>query len=178
MSEYFILKSKNKLLFIFILFSLLITGCHPGYIVPGEVNVFSKSPIVHSGCAHLVIFPFKTSEKQVGIHPTLNVAKLFNQEISRNNHVNRITLIEDKSLFSNMEEEELQIQRALYIANNKKADLMMLGSIDYYYDSVSIDTKVIVSTMIISVESGEKLWWGTTPVTGKTGRNPSFTLII
>ena len=77
-----------------------------------------------------------------------------------------------------MEEEELQIQRALYIANNKKAALMMLGSIDYYYDSVSIDTKVIVSTMIISVESGKKLWWGTTPVRGKAGRNPSFSGII
>ena len=171
MKKYFILKSKNKLLFIFILFSLLINGCRQGYIIPSEVNVFIKSPMtVHPGCAHLVIFPFKTTEKQDGIHPSLNVEKLFNQKISRNNHVNKITLIEDKSLFSNMEEEELQIQRALYIANNKKADLMMLGSIDYYYDSVSIDTKVIVSTMIISVESGEKLWWGTTPVTGKTGK--------
>jgi hypothetical protein len=131
MSEYFILKSKNKLLFIFILFSLLIIGCHPGYIVPGEVNVFSKSPIVHPACANLVIFPFNTSENSPDL--SLNVAKLFNQKISRNNYTNKITLIEDKTLFSNMEEEELQIQRALYISNNKKADLMMLGSIDYYF---------------------------------------------
>ena len=165
------MKSKNKLIFTLILFSLLINGCHPGYIVPGEVNVFIKSPMtVHPGCAHLVIFPFKTTEKQDGIHPSLNVEKLFNQEISRNNHVNKITLIENKSLFSNMEEEQLQIQRALYIANNKKADLMMLGSINYYYDSVSIDTKVIVRTMIINVKTGKKLWWGTKSVTGKTGK--------
>jgi hypothetical protein len=170
MREYFILKSKNKLLFIFILFSLLIIGCHPGYIVPGEVDVFIKSPIVHPRCNHLVIFPFKTSEKSDGIHPSVNVAKLFNQEISSNNYTNKITLIEDKTVFSNMEEIGLQIQRALYIANNKKADLMMLGSIDYYFDSVSIDTKVIVSTMIISVKTGKKLWWGTQQVTGKTGK--------
>ena len=31
----------------------------------------------------------------------------------------------------------------------------MTGSIDYYFDSVSIDTKAIVSTMIISVASGK-----------------------
>jgi len=141
--------------------------------VPGEVNVISKSAMrVHPACAHLVIFPFNTSENSPDL--SLNVTKLFNQEISRNNHVNKITLIEDTSLFSNIEEEELQIQKALYIANNKKADMLMLGSIDYYYDSVSTETKVIVSTMIISVESGKKLWWGTKPVTGKTGKNPFF----
>jgi hypothetical protein len=163
------LKSKDKLIFTFIFFSLLINGCHQGYIVPGEVNVISKSAMrVHPGCAHLVIFPFNTSENSPDL--SLNVTKLFNQEISRNNHVNKITLIEDTSLFSNIEEEELQIQKALYIANNKKADMLMLGSIDYYYDSVSIDTKVIVSTMIISVQTGKKLWWGTKEVTGKTGK--------
>ena len=90
MREYFILESKNKLLFIFILFSLLIIGCHPGYIVPGEVNVFSKSPIVHPACANLVIFPFNTSENSPDL--SLNVAKLFNQKISRNNYTNKITL--------------------------------------------------------------------------------------
>ena len=52
--------------------------------------------------------------------------------------------------------------------------MVMIGSIDYYFDSVSIDTKAIVSTMIISVKTGKKLWWGTKPVTGKTGKNPFF----
>jgi hypothetical protein len=50
----------------------------------------------------------------------------------------------------------------------------MLGSIDYYYDSVSTDTKVIVNTMIISVESRKKLWWGTKTTTGKTGKKSLF----
>jgi len=169
MKEYFTLKSKNKLLFISILFSLLINGCHPGYIVPGEVDVISKSPMsVHFRCANLVIFPFNTSENSPDL--SLNVANLFSQEISRYNHVNKITLIEDTSVFSNIEKEELQIQKALYIANSLEADMVMIGSIDYYFDSVSIDTKAIVSTMIISVASGKKLWWGTKPTTGKTGK--------
>ena len=163
------MKSKNKLIFTLILFSLLINGCHPGYIVPGDVDVISKSPMsVHFRCAHLVIFPFNTSENSPDL--SLNVAKLFSQEISRYNHVNKITLIEDTSLFSNIEKEELQIQKALYIANSLEADMIMIGSIDYYFDSVSIDTKAIVSTMIISVASGKKLWWGTQQVTGKTGK--------
>jgi hypothetical protein len=127
---------------------------------------------VHFRCANLVIFPFNTSENSPDL--SLNVAKLFSQEISRYNHVNKITLIEDTSLFSNIEEEELQIQKALYIANSLEADMIMIGSIDYYFDSVSTETKVIVSTMIISVESGKKLWWGTKPTTGKTGKNPFF----
>ena len=104
MKEYFILKSKNKLL----LFFLLINGCHPGYIVLSKVNVISKSPMaVHSGWANLVIFPFDTSENSPDL--SLSVAKLFSQKISRYNHANKITLIEDTSLFSNIEREELQI---------------------------------------------------------------------
>lgn len=164
---------KNKLLFIFILFPLLINSCHPGYIVPGEVDVIKKlSTTVHHRCAHLVIFPFNTSENSPPL--SLNTAKFFNQEISSNNHVNKITLIEDTSLLSNIVKEELQIQKALYIANNLDADMIMFGSIDYYFDSVSMDTKAIISTMIISVKSGEKLWWGSKQVTGKPGKKSAF----
>jgi len=167
------LELKNKLLFIFILFPLLINGCHPGYIVPGEVDVIRKlSSTVHHRCAHLVIFPFNTSENSPEL--SLNVAKLFNHEISRNNHVNKITLIEDTSLLSNIDKEEMQIQKALYVANSLDADMIMFGSIDYYFDSVSMDTKAIVSTMIISVRTGKKLWWGTKPATGKPGNISGF----
>jgi len=173
MKEYFNLKSKNKLIFILILFALIMSSCHQGYIVPGEVDVIRKlSRTVHHRCADLVIFPFNTSEDSPAL--SLNVAKLFNQEISRNNHVNKITLIEDTSLFSDIDTEELQIQKALYIANSLYADMIMFGSIDYYFDSVSIETKAIISTMIINVKSGEKLWWGTKSVTGKPGKKSAF----
>jgi hypothetical protein len=119
MKEYFIFISKNKLLFIFILLTLIVSGCHQGYIVPIKVDVISKSHMsVHPGCADLVIFPFNTSENSPDL--SLNVAKLFNEEINRNNHVNKITLIEDISLMTNIEKEELQIKKALYIANKKK----------------------------------------------------------
>ena len=177
MKEYFILKSKNKLIFTLILFSLLINGCHPGYIVPGEVDVISKSPMsVHFRCANLVIFPFNTSENSPDL--SLNVAKLFSQEISRYNHVNKITLIEDTSLLSKIEKEELQIQKALYIANSLGADMIMTGSIDYYFDSVSIDTKAIVSIMIISVASRKNYGGEQNRQQEKQGKNPFLSEII
>ena len=178
MKEYFILKSKKKLLFKYLLLLfLLINGCHPGYIVPGEVDVISKSPMsVHFRCANLVIFPFNTSENSPDL--SLNVAKLFSQEISRYNHVNNITLIEDTSLFSNIEKEELRIQKALYIANSLEADMIMIGSIDYYFDSVSIDTKAIVSTMIISVASGKNYGGEQNRQQEKQGKNPFLSEII
>jgi len=174
MKSYFINSLKNKLLLLFTLSAILITGCHPGYIVPGKVETISRSSLIHlSNTGHLIIFPFETIEHSPKL--SLEAAERFNEEINKYNFFKKITLIDDNSLLIDFKNHQLKIQKALYYANEQNADAILLGKVEEYSYSVSVDTKVSLKIMIIDVKSGEKLWWGGKTVIGKQGN--TFLLI-
>jgi len=174
MKSYFINNLKNKLLLLCTISALLIAGCHPGYIVPGKVDIISRSSLIHlSNAGHLIIFPFETIEHSPKL--SLETAELFNEEINKYNFFKKTTLIDDSSLLIDFKNHQLKVQKALYFANKQNADAILLGKVEEYSYGVSVDTKVSLKIMIIDVKSGKKLWWGGKTVIGKQGN--TFLLI-
>lgn len=151
-----------------VLAGLMMLSCHPGYILPGNTDTFCRSSLIHlSNTGHLIIFPFETSGLSLPL--SLKTANIFNEQIHQINFFKKITLINDTAILSGMPSNELKMKKILYTASQRKADAVLLGSVEDYSVGMSSDTKVTVSAMIVDVHSGKKLWWGKKTTIGKPG---------
>lgn len=168
MKSYCISAQKNKLLMSAVLFSTLLTACHPGYILPGKVNTICRSSLIHlANSGHLLILPIETPDMAPDL--SFKVAELFNAEIQKINYFRQVSLVEDPALLSEEFSEADKIERALYLAHEKMADAVLLGTVKEYLISISSDNRITMNVMILDVKTGKKLWWGERTTIGKPG---------
>jgi hypothetical protein len=137
-------------------------------IVPSRVDVFLKRPVHQfKQTGHLAILPFETQEPS----PKLGheVARIFEEEISKKNFFKEITLIEDITWLNQIEYRSLKIIKAILEARHINADLVLLGAIEDFIPGTASDTKTTISVKLITVSTGETLWWGKDRIVGKPG---------
>lgn len=168
MKAYFTTICKYLQYFASAFLMLLIQGCHPGYILPRNVDMFTEKSI-HSyyGNGSLVILPFDSAEMK----PDLGIAagRIFEAEINKKKRLRQVSLREDVSWEKQIPERELKVRAALAAAKEHNADLLLWGSIEDFLPGTATETVLTLNVMLISVSEGKILWWGRDKAVGKPG---------
>jgi len=144
------------------------SGCHPGFIVPGKVDVIVKKPVqqfYRSGM--LVIVPFDTSEMTPDLG--LEIARIYQAKIIKRNCLKDIVLIEEAPWLRQLTENSYKVQQALAAARRRQAQLLLWGTVEKFLPAIAGRTQVTLNVKLIDCASGTVLWWGRDNAVGEPG---------
>ena len=167
-SYFFIICNPARHAFYILTVFLLCSGCHPGYIVPARVEVFSQNRSEQLFVpGHLAVFPFYSTLVQNEM--CRSVALKFCQEIGKKNIYTKITFLDNSPGTNRLDSRDLLRKEAVLRARDRHADLALIGFIESYMPGTATDTNISLSAMVVDVSQGDSLWWGADRLTGKPG---------